>query len=412
MTKKLDAHEIASMYAQIESLSEDNLIVLAENDPIINGEETKEEVSNVLGLNSDMQNYTNSLEIQMPITLEGEGIPDIRPTQLKAQNNAKTWRTEINPQISKNYTKSLGLVNLLLAWGENDIDQTIDEELKEQGSGGLKDVILMYADEANECSANAEGTSKKLNDFYTTFVEDGKAFQLLFKQIDDAVGKNSDTRARLYRDLKNYQEQIVYYNVSIGIASAAIIGVSLGSVLFVALKGKLPNKKIFKIAGGSLSAIGSVAGGISELMKLREKAENEYFSTLNKIQNIEEQCALAAALNENLGFSIDLNQKITPQLSYLSRSWSTVGNKYKEIADIKINTNSAIVLKLRLKKAYSTAVELKPILQQCEINQLLPVQVSDELVRTRSLPTSFANKFIPSEIFFKYLYDSKKIKLI
>ncbi len=112
MTTKLNSHEITSIYDQIENLSEDNLILLAEKDPIINGEETKQEISNVLGLNSDMQNYTNALEIQLPITLEGEGLPDTTPTQLKAQNNAKTWRTEINPQISKNYTKLWVLIIL------------------------------------------------------------------------------------------------------------------------------------------------------------------------------------------------------------------------------------------------------------------------------------------------------------
>ncbi len=75
---------------------------------------------------------------------------------------------------------------------------------------------------------------------------------------------------------------------------------------------------------------------------------------------------------------------------------------------MKITNNAAIVLKIRLKKAYSTALELKPIIQQCEINQLLPIQVSNKLVKTRALPASFANKFIPSEIFFKYFYDLKK----
>lgn len=200
--------------------------------------------------------------------------------------------------------------------------------------------------------------------------------------------------------------------MGIGIASAAIVGATLGSVLFVALKADLPNKQIAKIAGGTLSAVGSVAGIITELMQLRQEAQDKYFSTANKIKDIEEQCAIAATLNQNIGFSLDLNKKITPQVGYLGRSWNTVSNKYLEIANIKLTSNAAIVLKLRLKQAYSTALELKPIIQQCEINQLLPVQVSDELVRTRSLPLSFINKFVPSEIFFKYLYDSKKNKLI
>lgn len=204
MTKKLDAHEIASMYAQIDNLNADNLVLLAENDPIINGEETKDEVSNVLGLNSDMQNYTNSLEIQLPITLEGEGLPDIKPTQLKAQNNAKTWRTEINPQISKNYTKSLALTNLILAWGENDIDEAINNAIKEQGSEELKDIVLMYADEANLCSINAKDTADKLNDFYSIFIEDGKAFQALYNQIDKVYGSSSNKRKQLENDLKDY----------------------------------------------------------------------------------------------------------------------------------------------------------------------------------------------------------------
>ena len=388
------------------------MVLLAENDPIINGEETKDEVSNVLGLNSDMQNYTNSLEIQLPITLEGEGLPDIKPTQLKAQNNAKTWRTEINPQISKNYTKSLALTNLILAWGENDIDEAINNAIKEQGSEELKDIVLMYADEANLCSINAKDTADKLNDFYSIFIEDGKAFQALYNQIDKVYGSSSNKRKQLENDLKDYQKQIVEYNVGIGIASAAIVGATLGSVLFVALKADLPNKQIAKIAGGTLSAVGSVAGIITELMQLRQEAQDKYFSTANKIKDIEEQCAIAATLNQNIGFSLDLNKKITPQVGYLGRSWNTVSNKYLEIANIKLTSNAAIVLKLRLKQAYSTALELKPIIQQCEINQLLPVQVSDELVRTRSLPLSFINKFVPSEIFFKYLYDSKKNKLI
>ncbi|WP_339051530.1 HBL/NHE enterotoxin family protein [Rickettsiella endosymbiont of Xylota segnis] len=408
MTKKLDSHEIASMYAQIDNLSEDNLILLADNDPIINGEETKQEVSNVLGLNSDMQNYTNSLEVQLPITLEGAGLPDIKPTQLQAQNNAKTWRIEINPQISKNYTKSLALTNLILAWGENDIDQTIDEAINEQGTQALKDVVLMYADEANLCSTNAKNTADKLNDFYSIFIEDGKAFQDLYNQIDKVYGKSSEKRKQLDADLEAYQKQIVGYNVGIGFASAAIVGATLGSVLFVALKANLPGKKVAKIAGGTLSAIGSVTGIISELMEQRQVAQEKYFSTANQIKYIEEQCAIATTLNKNIGFSLDLNKKITPQVGYLSRSWNTVSNKYSEIANIKLTSNSAILLKIRLKNAYSTALELKPIIQQCEINQLLPVQVSDELVRTRALPPSFANKFIPSEIFFKYLYDLKK----
>lgn len=408
MTKKLDAHEIASMYAQIDNLSADNLVLLAEDDPIINGEETKDEVTNVLGLNSDMQNYTNSLEIQLPIKLDGAGLPDIIPTQLKAQNNAKTWRTEINPQISKNYTKSLALTNLILAWGENDIDDAINNAINEQGSD-LKEIVSMYADEATLCSTNAKNTADKLNDFYSIFIEDGKAFQDLYNQIDKVYGKSSQQRKILDANLEAYQKEIVGYNVGIGIASAAIVGATLGSVLFVALKANLPGKKVAKIAGGTLSAIGGVAGVIKELIQLRDEAQNNYFSTANKIKDIEEQCAIATTLNKNIGFSLDLNKQITPQIGYLGRSWNTVSNKYSEIANIKLTSNSAVVLKLRLKKAYSTALELKPIIQQCEINQLLPVQVSDELVRTRSIPASFANKFIPSEIFFQYLYDSKKI---
>lgn len=408
MTKKLNSHEIALMYAQIDNLSEDNLLLLADNDPIINGEDTKQEISNVLGLNSDMQNYTNSLEIQLPITLEGEGLPDIKPTQLNAQNNAKIWRTEINPQISKNYTKSLALTNLILAWGENDIDQTIDDAINEQGVTALKEVMLMYADEANLCSTNAKDTSDKLNEFYSIFIEDGKAFQDLYNQIDKVYGKSSDIRKQLDADLEAYQQQIVGYNVGIGFASAAIVGATLGSVLFVALKADLPGKKVAKIAGGTLSAVGSVAGLISELMEKRQIAQDKYFETVNEIKYVEGQCAIATTLNKNIGFSLDLNKKITPQIGSLSRSWNTVSNKYSEIANIKITSNAAILLKIRLKNAYSTALELKPIIQQCEINQLLPVKISDELVKTRSLPNSFANKFIPSEIFFKYLYDLRK----
>ncbi len=101
----------------------------------------------------------------------------------------------------------------------------------------------MYAEEASLCSVNARDTSDKLNDFYSIFIEDGKSFQALYNQIDKVYGKSSAKRQQLDADLKAYQKQIVDYNVGIGVASAAIVGATLGSVLFVALKANLSGKK-------------------------------------------------------------------------------------------------------------------------------------------------------------------------
>ncbi len=49
-------------------------------------------------------------------------------------------------------------------------------------------------------------------------------------------------------------------------------------------------------------------------MEKRQGAQDNYFSTINKIKNIEEQCAITTTLNENLGFALDLNHKISPQI--------------------------------------------------------------------------------------------------
>lgn len=85
MNQILDTTEKKSMYAQINDLSEEKIYLLAENDPIINKKEVEDQISNVLGLNSDMQNYTNSLEAQPLIRLEGYGLPDIIPVQTQAK---------------------------------------------------------------------------------------------------------------------------------------------------------------------------------------------------------------------------------------------------------------------------------------------------------------------------------------
>lgn len=86
--KKLTMQEKTAMYNDIDSLSVENLHLLAENDEIINEKETQEAISNILGLSSDMQSYTNSLEVQPKITLQGDGIPDISEFQKTARINA------------------------------------------------------------------------------------------------------------------------------------------------------------------------------------------------------------------------------------------------------------------------------------------------------------------------------------
>lgn len=72
-----------------------------------------------------------------------------------------------------------------------------------------------------------------------------------------------------------------------------------------------------------------------------------------------------------------------------------------------MTSNSALLLKLRLKTAYKTAEELLPIFKQCQKNQLLPISVSNDLADTLLLPRSWANNYMDSDVFFKFLNTKK-----
>ena len=403
----LDANEKKSMHAQLNNLSEEKIYLLAENDPIINKKEVEDQISNVLGLNSDMQNYTNSLEAQPLIRLEGYGLPDIIPVQTQAKKNAEYWRNKINPEISNQYTISLSLANLIILWGENDINQTIDEALvTPAGKENLLALMKLYANDANKCSQSALQTSSKINDFYEVFLEDGKAFQELYNQIDKIFNSSSGKRATLEKKLKECHDLIVYYNVSIGITSASLALAVLGSVLFTVIR--VPS---FKIIAGTIGFVGGAAGLLKELVQRRDEQYVIYHQTSQELNYINTQCAVAKLLNDNIEQSINLNGKITPQIRYLSNSWNTISNKYSEIERNIMDgmtSNSALLLKLRLKAAYKTAKELLPIFKQCQKNQLLPISVSNNLADTLLLPRSWANNYIDSDVFFEFLYTNKK----
>ncbi len=83
----------------------------------------------------------------------------------------------------------------------NDIDRTLDEALATQaGKENLLALMGLYADDANKCSQAAQQTSSLVSDFYGVFTEDGKAFQVLYNEIDRIFNSSSGKRAVLEKN--------------------------------------------------------------------------------------------------------------------------------------------------------------------------------------------------------------------
>ncbi len=179
----------------------------------------------------------------------------------------------------------------------------------------------------------------------------------------------------------------------------------LESVLFVVIK--VPS---FTTISGAIGFVGGAATLLKELVKRRDEQYVIYNQTSQELNYISTQCAIAKLLNDNLEQCINLNGIITPQIKYLSNSWNTISNKYAEIErniTQGMNSNLALLLKLRLKAAYNTAKELLPVFKQCQKNQLLSISVSRDLTDILVLPRSWEKNYISAEIFFEYLH--KKI---
>ncbi|WP_216093548.1 hypothetical protein, partial [Rickettsiella grylli] len=77
--------------------------------------------------------------------------------------------------------------------------------------------------------------------------------------------------------------------------------------------------------------------------------------------------------------------------------------KIKNAISSGLSANNKFLLKKRLKQALKTSVSLVPIVNQCEINQLLPVKVDKNLADVLRLPSIWVDKAIDSNIFFDYL---------
>ena len=399
------------MYKQIDHLSKENLYLLAENDPIINEEETKEQISNVLGLNSDMQNYTNSLEAQQNISLAGEGVPDISADQETARENARRWRTEINPKIAISYTDLKSFLNFVGILNENEIETIVDEALtSDSGKDNLNALIQEFSIDAGKNNESSIKVSNVLADYNTLLNKDFSNFLTSYEIIEAIFNDTDGKRAQLRRLLDEYLSIIQRCNVGIGIASAAIVLSVLTSIL-AAILSVISAGTTATIIGGAVAISTAAVGSLPELIKQRDEYQAKYRSTNSELAHLNTQCALVTAIKNNLTSMANYNGKITPQIGYLARTWQTIGNNYakiKESTDAGLNSNKAIIMKTRLKAAYRTALSLEPIAKQCELNQLLPVKVDRSLVIDLHLPSVWTNKAIDSDTFFDYLRIRRK----
>ena len=411
MNKKLSSAEKKDMYKQIDHLSKENLYLLAENDPIINEEETKEQISNVLGLNSDMQNYTNSLEAQQNISLAGEGVPDISADQETARENARRWRTEINPKIAISYTDLKSFLNFVGILNENEIETIVDEALtSDSGKDNLNALIQEFSIDAGKNNQSSIKVSNVLADYNTLLNKDFSNFLTSYEIIEAIFNDTDGKRAQLRRLLDEYLSIIQRCNVGIGIASAAIVLSVLTSIL-AAILSVISAGTTATIIGGAVAISTAAVGSLPELIKQRDEYQAKYRSTNSELAHLNTQCALVTAIKNNLTSMANYNGKITPQIGYLARTWQTIGNNYakiKESTDAGLNSNKAIIMKTRLKAAYRTALSLEPIAKQCELNQLLPVKVDRSLVIDLHLPSVWTNKAIDSDTFFDYLRIRRK----
>ncbi|MCH9755323.1 MAG: HBL/NHE enterotoxin family protein [Candidatus Rickettsiella isopodorum] len=411
MNKKLSSAEKKDMYKQIDHLSKENLYLLAENDPIINEEETKEQISNVLGLNSDMQNYTNSLEAQQNISLAGEGVPDISADQETARENARRWRTEINPKIAISYTDLKSFLNFVGILNENEIETIVDEALtSDSGKDNLNALIQEFSIDAGKNNESSIKVSNVLADYNTLLNKDFSNFLTSYEIIEAIFNDTDGKRAQLRRLLDEYLSIIQRCNVGIGIASAAIVLSVLTSIL-AAILSVISAGTTATIIGGAVAISTAAVGSLPELIKQRDEYQAKYRSTNSELAHLNTQCALVTAIKNNLTSMANYNGKITPQIGYLARTWQTIGNNYakiKESTDAGLNSNKAIIMKTRLKAAYRTALSLEPIAKQCELNQLLPVKVDRSLVIDLHLPSVWTNKAIDSDTFFDYLRIRRK----
>ncbi|MFZ2486035.1 MAG: HBL/NHE enterotoxin family protein [Candidatus Rickettsiella isopodorum] len=411
MNKKLSSAEKKDMYKQIDHLSKENLYLLAENDPIINEEETKEQISNVLGLNSDMQNYTNSLEAQQNISLAGEGVPDISADQKTARENARRWRTEINPKIAISYTDLKSFLNFVGILNENEIETIVDEALtSDSGKDNLNALIQEFSIDAGKNNESSIKVSNVLADYNTLLNKDFSNFLTSYEIIEAIFNDTDGKRAQLRRLLDEYLSIIQRCNVGIGIASAAIVLSVLTSIL-AAILSVISAGTTATIIGGAVAISTAAVGSLPELIKQRDEYQAKYRSTNSELAHLNTQCALVTAIKNNLTSMANYNGKITPQIGYLARTWQTIGNNYakiKESTDAGLNSNKAIIMKTRLKAAYRTALSLEPIAKQCELNQLLPVKVDRSLVIDLHLPSVWTNKAIDSDTFFDYLRIRRK----
>jgi hypothetical protein len=411
MNKKLSSAEKKDMYKQIDHLSKENLYLLAENDPIINEEETKEQISNVLGLNSDMQNYTNSLEAQQNISLAGEGVPDISADQKTARENARRWRTEINPEIAISYTDLKSFLNFVGILNENEIETIVDEALtSDNGKDNLNALIQEFSIDAEKNNESSIKVSNVLADYNTLLNKDLSNFLTSYEIIEAIFNDTDGKRAQLRRLLDEYLSIIQRCNVGIGIASAAIVLSVLTSIL-AAILSVISAGTTATLIGGAVAISTAAVGSLPELIKQRDEYQAKYRSTNSELAHLNTQCALVTAIKNNLTSMANYNGKITPQIGYLARTWQTIGNNYakiKESTDAGLNSNKAIIMKTRLKAAYRTALSLEPIAKQCELNQLLPVKVDKSLVIDLHLPSVWTDKAIDPDTFFDYLRIRRK----
>lgn len=402
--KKLTDHEKNMMTAQLESLSTENLMILASNDPVYDSETVENNSKNLQSNSNLMEAFQDATELQPGIRLDGANVPDIRSAQEKARDLAKVWRTKYANQLADSLTRNQIFNDTILALPPKDIDIIISEaQASDAGKETLQSVLNMYTEDAKNVSSS-------INSYNTDFIAVVRLFGELYDQIDQIYNSSEGQRALLEKRLEDYKKIVHNYNIGIGFASAAIVASVLISVISAVLSTVSFGSSV-KIAGAALAVVAGSAGSLPELIKKRDEAQAEVNKLNQELAEISRQCAIALTLKDNLKESKELGETITPQLSKISENFNFIGTQYIEMSNkvsSGITSNVAAIIKIRLKTAYESATKIKPVLDQVVKNRLLDVRISGDLGSYLGLPSIWTNQILPRGLVFDYLDVRRK----
>ncbi len=409
--KKLTDHEKNMMTAQLETLSSENLRILASNDLVYDPEKVENNSKNLQSNSNLMEAFQDATELQPGIRLDGANVPDIRSAQEKARDLAKVWRTKYANQIADSLTKDQVFNDTILALPPKDIDIIISEaQNSDAGKETLQSVLNMYTQDAKKYGEDAKNVSSSINSYNTDFIAVVRLFSELYDQIDQIYNSSEGQRALLEKRLEDYKKIVHNYNIGIGFASAAIVASVLISVISAVLSTVSFGASV-KIAGAALAVVAGSAGSLPELIKKRDEAQAEVNKLNQELAEITRQCAIALTLKDNLKEAKELGETITPQLSKISENFNFIGTQYIEMSNkvsSGITTNVAAIIKIRLNTAYESATKIKPVLDQVVKNRLLDVQISGDLGSYLGLPSIWTNQILPRSLVFDYLDVRRK----